>query len=56
MKHHTHRPVSGEGRLEYPVENAAVKVQVRVQGRPEAVNEDHRPQACRGATAGTVFA
>ena len=46
----------GGGRLEYAVEDAAVKVQVRVQGRAEAVNEDHRPEARRGTATGTVYA
>jgi hypothetical protein len=39
-----------------PVEDAAVKMQMRVQRRTEAVDEDHRAQAGRGAAAGTVRA
>ena len=50
------RPVGGARGLEYPVEDAAVKVQVRVQGRAEAVDEGHRPAAGRGAATGTVCA
>ena len=32
-----------------------MKVQARVQGGAEAVDEGHRPEAGRGAAAGTVF-
>ena len=56
MKHHPRRPVRGAGRLEYPIEYAAMKTQVRVQQRAEVVDEHHRAQAGRGAAAGTVCA
>jgi hypothetical protein len=55
MKHLTGRGVVAGG-LEYAVEDAAAKVQVRVQGQPDAVDADRRPEACCGAAAGTVFA
>jgi len=56
MKHHARRRVRGVGRREDRIEDAAVKVQMRVQRRAEAVDEDHRAQAgCAGA-AGTMLA
>jgi hypothetical protein len=55
MKNHPRRGVVAGG-FEYAVDDAAVKVQVHVQGRAEAVDEDDRPQACRGTAAGTVLA
>ncbi len=55
MKDRPRRGVVAGG-LEYGVHDAALKVQVRVQGRTEAVDEDRHPQACRDAAAGTVLA
>jgi len=56
------------GRLEYPIDDAAVKVACReaqsqarkanllVQGRAEAVDNGHRPNAGWSTATGTVFA
>ena len=55
VKNHTCRGVVAGG-LEYPIEDAAVRVHARVQGRAEAVDEDYRTKACRGAATGTVCA
>ena len=54
MKRHPRCPVRGVGRREDPIEDAAVKVQMRVERRTEAVDANYRAQAGRGAAAGTV--
>ena len=54
VKHHSGRPVRGAGSREYPIDDAAVKVQMGVECRAEAVDEDHRPQPGCSAAAGTV--
>ena len=50
------RPGGGAGGREHAVEDAAMKVQVLIQRRAEAVDEDHCAQPGRGAAAGTVLA
>jgi len=44
----------GRRRREYAVEHHTVKMQVRIERRPEAVDEGHRPEARRGTRARTV--
>jgi hypothetical protein len=39
MKHHARGPVRGAGRREDPVDDAAMKMQMRVERRTEAVDE-----------------
>ena len=43
-------------RVEYPINDAAVEVDVLVQGRTEAVDEGHRTKTGRSAATGAVFA
>ena len=54
MKHHPRGPVRGAGSREYRIDAAAMEVEVRVERRTEAVDENHGAQAGRGAAAGTV--
>ena len=42
--------------FEYPINDAAVEVDVLVQGRAEAVDEGHRTKTGRSAATGAVFA
>ena len=49
-------PGGGAGGREYAVADAAVKVQVLIQGGAEAVDESHRPEARCGTATRTVCA
>jgi hypothetical protein len=55
-KTHFRPIVSVGGRLEYPIDYAAVKVNVLVEGRTEAVDEGDRPYAGFAVTTGAAFA
>jgi uncharacterized Zn-binding protein involved in type VI secretion len=52
MKIHTRPIVSVGDRLECPIDNTAVKMDVFVKGRTEAVDEGDCPNASLGAATG----
>ena len=49
-------PGRGTGGVEHALEDAAVKVQVFIQGGTEAVDENRRPEAGRSVATGTMCA
>ena len=56
MKADARRRDRGDGRLEYPVDDATVEVDVLVQAGAEPVDEGDRPDPSIGGAAGAMFA
>ena len=56
MKADARRVIRGDGRLEYPVDDATVKVHMLVQAGAEPVDEGDRPDPGTDGATGTLFA